>query len=47
MRNIPVLTRLSTSLEQREYHASRSRGAKILIGYFILLGIVVWSVLSK
>lgn len=47
MVKLPVVTRLSTSIEQREYYESRARGAKLLIAYFVLMGIVVWSVLHR
>lgn len=46
-RNVPVITRLSTSIESREYHEARARGAKVLLAYFVFLGIVVWSVLHR
>lgn len=47
MPRIPVVTRLNASIEQRQYHEARARGAKVLLAYFILVGIVVWSVLHK
>lgn len=43
----PVIVRLNTSMERRQYHEAKARGAAILLAYFVLVGIVVWSVLHK
>lgn len=47
MTRLPVITRLNTSIESREVAEARARGAKFLIAYLVLVGIVVWSVLSR
>lgn len=47
MTRIPVVERLNTDIERRAYHEAKARGAAILLCYFLVVGIVAWSVLSR